>query len=74
MLCPSLPRAKNLQFFIMKLAGRHPAMNHTYRAAMLKQMKICVLLSRAAIRGASNADKDAFNIAGRRPAMKRTRC
>ena len=74
MWCPSLHRAKNLQICILKLAGRHPAMNHTYRAAMLKQIKICVLLSRAAIRGARNADMDAFNIAGRRPAMKRTRC
>ena len=73
MLCPSLHRAKNLQFCIMKLAGRHPAMNHTYRASMLKQIKICVLMPRAAICGARNADMDVFKIAGRRHAMKPTR-
>ena len=65
---------KSLQNVIMKIAGRSSDMRHAYRAAMPKQIKIYVLSSRAAIRGARNADMKVFKIAGRRPALKRTRC
>ena len=74
MLCPSLHRDKKSQNVIMKIAGRSSDMRHAYRAAMPKQIKIYVLSSRAAIRGARNADMKVFKIAGRRPALKRTRC
>ena len=74
MSCASLHHTRNPKIDMLKLAGRRPAMNQTHCAAMLKQNKICVLPSRAAISGARHAEHDVFGIAGRRPAMKRTRC
>ena len=59
---------------ILRAAGRHRRKFRTYPAAMLMQIKVCVKLSRAAIRGAGNADMDAYTITGPHPAMKRTRC
>ena len=56
MSCASLHHTRNPQFDMIKLARHHPPMNQTHCAAMLKQNKICVLLSRAALCGARNAD------------------
>ena len=65
MSCASLHHTKNPQIDMLKLAGRRPAMNQTHCAAMLKQNHLCVLLSRAALCGARNAEIDGFEIAGR---------
>ena len=74
MLWPCLHCAPNLQICMMKMAGCHFSTNHTYRASMPMQIGL-VLCGRAHPNcGARNADMEAYKIAGRRPAMKRTRC
>ena len=74
--CCALPctAIKSLQNVIMKTAGRSSDIRHAYRAAMLKQIKICVLSSRGVIRRDRNADMKVFKIEGRRHALNGTRC
>ena len=70
MSCASLHHTRNPTIDMLKLAGRRPAMNQTHCAAMLKQNKICVLLSRAALCGARNAEIDGFETNGKSLLLK----
>ena len=65
MFCASLHYIRNPTIYVLKFAGRRPAMNQTHCAAMLKQKHLCVFLLRAALCGARNADIDGFETNGK---------